>query len=75
MKTPVLVVGGGPVGLAMAGDLGWRGVACVLIEKTGSLWIKPGSRVCSAPLRFARAALRPGHGRTVRPGYRFAHPG
>jgi 2-polyprenyl-6-methoxyphenol hydroxylase-like FAD-dependent oxidoreductase len=34
MKTPVLIVGAGPVGLAMAGDLGWRGVPCVLIEKT-----------------------------------------
>jgi 2-polyprenyl-6-methoxyphenol hydroxylase-like FAD-dependent oxidoreductase len=34
MRTPVLIVGGGPVGLAMAGDLGWRGVSCVLIEKT-----------------------------------------
>ena len=34
MKTPVLIVGGGPVGLAMAGDLGWRGIPCVLMEKT-----------------------------------------
>jgi 2-polyprenyl-6-methoxyphenol hydroxylase-like FAD-dependent oxidoreductase len=33
-KTPVLIVGGGPVGLALAGDLGWRGVSCVLVEKT-----------------------------------------
>jgi 2-polyprenyl-6-methoxyphenol hydroxylase-like FAD-dependent oxidoreductase len=33
-KTPVLIVGGGPVGLALAGDLGWRGVPCTLIEKT-----------------------------------------
>ena len=32
--TPVLIVGAGPVGLALAGDLGWRGVACTLIEKT-----------------------------------------
>ena len=32
--TPVLIVGAGPVGLALAGDLGWRGVPCVLIEKT-----------------------------------------
>ncbi len=24
---PVLIVGGGPVGLALAGDLGWRGIA------------------------------------------------
>jgi 2-polyprenyl-6-methoxyphenol hydroxylase-like FAD-dependent oxidoreductase len=30
--TPVLVVGGGPVGLALAGDLAWRGVACTLAE-------------------------------------------
>lgn len=29
----VLVVGAGPVGLALAGDLGWRGIACTLIEK------------------------------------------
>jgi 2-polyprenyl-6-methoxyphenol hydroxylase-like FAD-dependent oxidoreductase len=32
--TPVLIVGGGPVGLALAGELGWRGVPCTLIEKT-----------------------------------------
>ncbi|MPZ36516.1 MAG: 2-polyprenyl-6-methoxyphenol hydroxylase [Rhizobiales bacterium] len=31
---PVLIVGAGPVGLALAGDLGWRGVRCTLIEKT-----------------------------------------
>jgi 2-polyprenyl-6-methoxyphenol hydroxylase-like FAD-dependent oxidoreductase len=31
---PVLIVGAGPVGLALAGDLGWRGVPCVLIEQT-----------------------------------------
>ncbi len=33
-RVPVLIVGGGPVGLALAGDLGWRGAPCVLIEKT-----------------------------------------
>ena len=32
--TPVLIVGAGPVGLALAGELGWRGIACTLIEKT-----------------------------------------
>jgi 2-polyprenyl-6-methoxyphenol hydroxylase-like FAD-dependent oxidoreductase len=31
---PVVIVGGGPVGLALAGELGWRGVPCTLIEKT-----------------------------------------
>ena len=30
-RTPVLIVGGGPVGLALAGELGWRGVPCALI--------------------------------------------
>jgi 2-polyprenyl-6-methoxyphenol hydroxylase-like FAD-dependent oxidoreductase len=36
---PVLVVGGGPVGLALAGDLGWRGIACTLIEQSdGSIY-------------------------------------
>jgi 2-polyprenyl-6-methoxyphenol hydroxylase-like FAD-dependent oxidoreductase len=33
-RTPVLIVGGGPVGLALAGELGWRGVPCTLIEKS-----------------------------------------
>src|SRR6202167_436446 len=36
---PVLIVGGGPVGLALAGDLGWRGIRCLLIEQTdGSIY-------------------------------------
>ena len=33
-RVPVLIVGAGPVGLALAGDLGWRGVPCTLIEQT-----------------------------------------
>ncbi len=39
MDVPVLIVGGGPVGLALAGDLGWRGISCVLIEQSdGSIY-------------------------------------
>ena len=34
VETPVLIVGAGPVGLALAFDLGWRGVDCMLIEQT-----------------------------------------
>ena len=34
LRTEVLIVGGGPVGLALAGDLGSRGVQCVLVEQT-----------------------------------------
>jgi 2-polyprenyl-6-methoxyphenol hydroxylase-like FAD-dependent oxidoreductase len=38
---PVLVVGGGPVGLALAGDLGWRGVRCLLVERTDGTIVQP----------------------------------
>jgi 2-polyprenyl-6-methoxyphenol hydroxylase-like FAD-dependent oxidoreductase len=29
----VLVVGAGPVGLALSGDLGWRGHTCLLVDE------------------------------------------
>jgi 2-polyprenyl-6-methoxyphenol hydroxylase-like FAD-dependent oxidoreductase len=32
LETPVLIVGGGPVGLALALDLGWRGIECLLVD-------------------------------------------
>jgi 2-polyprenyl-6-methoxyphenol hydroxylase-like FAD-dependent oxidoreductase len=32
-SVPVLVVGGGPVGLALAAELGWQGVGCELVEQ------------------------------------------
>lgn len=34
IRTPVLIVGAGPVGMALALDLAWRGIACMLIERT-----------------------------------------
>lgn len=38
LSTPVLIVGAGPIGLALALELGWRGVPCTLIEQgDGSL--------------------------------------
>jgi 2-polyprenyl-6-methoxyphenol hydroxylase-like FAD-dependent oxidoreductase len=40
-KVPVLIVGAGPVGLALAGDLGWRGVECCLVEKTDGAIYQP----------------------------------
>src|SRR5215510_13645691 len=33
IETPVLIVGGGPVGLALAADLGWRGTPCLVVEQ------------------------------------------
>lgn len=32
-RREVLIVGGGPVGLALACELGWRGIACTLVEQ------------------------------------------
>jgi 2-polyprenyl-6-methoxyphenol hydroxylase-like FAD-dependent oxidoreductase len=40
-KTPVLIVGAGPVGLALAGDLGWRGIPCVLVERGDGIIDQP----------------------------------
>jgi len=33
LDTPVLIVGGGPVGLTLAAELGWRGNDCMLVEE------------------------------------------
>ena len=36
---PILIVGAGPVGLALAGDLGWRGQNCLIVEQCdGSIY-------------------------------------
>ena len=37
----MLIVGGGPVGLALAVELGWRGIACELIEQTDGAIVAP----------------------------------
>ena len=41
MKPPVLIVGAGPVGLALAGELGWRGIGCLLIERGDGAIFQP----------------------------------
>src|SRR5215217_8549728 len=33
IQTPILIVGAGPVGLALAADLGWRGTPCLVVEQ------------------------------------------
>ena len=32
-QRPVLIVGGGPTGLALASELGWRGISCLVVEQ------------------------------------------
>jgi 2-polyprenyl-6-methoxyphenol hydroxylase-like FAD-dependent oxidoreductase len=33
LECEVLVIGAGPVGLALAGDLGWRGRQCIVVDR------------------------------------------
>ena len=40
-RTPVLIVGGGPVGLALAGDLAWRGIPSMLVERSDGAITQP----------------------------------
>jgi 2-polyprenyl-6-methoxyphenol hydroxylase-like FAD-dependent oxidoreductase len=55
VRVPVLIVGGGPVGLALAGELGWRGVPCILIEKSdGSIEQPKMDLVGIRTMEFAR---------------------
>src|SRR5438132_10184573 len=48
MDTQVLVVGGGPVGLTLAIDLGRRGVRCTLIEQKEAPQFLPKVERCNA---------------------------
>jgi 2-polyprenyl-6-methoxyphenol hydroxylase-like FAD-dependent oxidoreductase len=54
-ETPLLIVGSGPVGLALALDPGWRGVACKLVERTDDLELP-----YSAAYSFGLFALKVG---------------
>jgi 2-polyprenyl-6-methoxyphenol hydroxylase-like FAD-dependent oxidoreductase len=52
---PILIVGGGPVGLALAADLGWRGVACELVEQTdGAITTPKMNEVNVRTMEFCR---------------------
>ncbi|MBR0800425.1 FAD-dependent oxidoreductase [Bradyrhizobium jicamae] len=37
----ILIVGAGPVGLALAGELGWRGITCTVVEKSDGSIAQP----------------------------------
>jgi 2-polyprenyl-6-methoxyphenol hydroxylase-like FAD-dependent oxidoreductase len=54
-STQVIIVGGGPVGLALALDLGWRGVRCVLIEQGDGVISQPKmNEVNTRSMEFCR---------------------
>ncbi len=52
---PVLIIGGGPVGLALAADLGWRGIECLLVERgDGEIYHPRANTVNSRSMEFCR---------------------
>lgn len=54
-RTSVLVVGAGPVGLALSGDLGRRGIDCVLVERRdGSIFQPKMDMVGIRTMEFCR---------------------
>ena len=54
-EVPVLIVGGGPVGLALAADLGWRGIECLLVEQgDGTIYHPRANTVNSRTMEFCR---------------------
>jgi 2-polyprenyl-6-methoxyphenol hydroxylase-like FAD-dependent oxidoreductase len=54
-ETPVLIIGGGPVGLALAADLGRRGIECTLVEQSdGSIYHPRANTVNSRTMEFCR---------------------
>src|SRR4030042_117813 len=54
-KTSVLIVGAGPVGLALAVELGWRGVNCMVVEQTdGTITTPKMNEVNARTMEFCR---------------------
>jgi 2-polyprenyl-6-methoxyphenol hydroxylase-like FAD-dependent oxidoreductase len=54
-ETSVLIAGAGPVGLALACDLGLRGIDCVLIEKRdGAITVPKMSAISPRNMEFCR---------------------
>jgi 2-polyprenyl-6-methoxyphenol hydroxylase-like FAD-dependent oxidoreductase len=52
---PVLIVGGGPTGLALAAELGWRGIECLLVEQgDGTIYHPRANTVNSRTMEFCR---------------------
>jgi 2-polyprenyl-6-methoxyphenol hydroxylase-like FAD-dependent oxidoreductase len=54
-ETSILIVGGGPVGLALAADLGRRGIECTLVEQSdGTIYHPRANTVNSRTMEFCR---------------------
>ena len=52
---PVLIAGGGPVGLSLAVELGLRNIPCTLVERRdGKLTVPRMSQVSTRNMEFCR---------------------
>ena len=52
---PVLIIGGGPVGLALVAELGMRGIECLIVEKSdGEIYHLRANTINSRTMEFCR---------------------
>lgn len=68
LQTSVLVVGGGPVGLALACELGWRGVKCLVVEHNPEFGEEPVAKINLVNVRSMEFCRRWGIEHEVRHG-------
>ncbi len=66
--TEVLVVGGGPVGLALACELGWRAVKCLVVEQNPEFGEEPVAKINLVNVRSMEFCRRWGIEHEVRHG-------
>jgi 2-polyprenyl-6-methoxyphenol hydroxylase-like FAD-dependent oxidoreductase len=73
-KIPVLICGGGPVGLALAVELGSRGIQCMLVERgDGNVAVPKMSQLSTRTMEFCRRWGIAGEAK--RAGWPEEHPG
>lgn len=68
IETEVLIVGGGPVGMSLACELGWRGVRCLVIEQGAEFGVEPVAKVNLVNARSMEFCRRWGIEKEIRHG-------